>query len=178
MRAEPAPPRRCRARHPADRDAHGLFDDSSTPRVLHLSRQPRTSVQFLAKQAAIAIRNASLYEAEHAEATRIRALTNVNRRISSALELDTLLRTISDSAAELTGAKLVTFWLADEQRRTLSFTSSTVPEMMASYSPTIMTYDQGASMTSGIQSGAGAALQYSCNTATLVNGMVLSYMAQ
>ena len=102
------------------------------------------ALEFLAKQAAIAIRNASLYEAEHAEATRIRALTNVNRRISSALELDTLLRTISDSAAELTGAKLVTFWLADEQRRTLSFTSSTVPEMMASYSPTIMTYDQGA----------------------------------
>ena len=102
------------------------------------------ALEFLAKQAGIAIRNASLYEAEHAEATRIRALTNVNRRISSALELDALLRTISDSAAELTGAKLVTFWLADEQRRTLSFTSSTAPEMMESYSPTIMTYDQGA----------------------------------
>src|SRR6185369_10095677 len=102
------------------------------------------ALEFLAKQAAIAIRNASLYEAEHAEATRIRALTAVNRRISSALELDTLLRTISDSAAELTGSKLVTFWLADEQRRTLSFTSSTAPEMMESYSPTIMTYDQGA----------------------------------
>ena len=101
------------------------------------------ALEFLAKQAAIAIRNASLYEAEHAEATRIRALTNVNRRISSALELDALLRTISDAAAELTGARLVTFWLADEQRRTLSFTSSTVPEMMESYSPTIMTYDQG-----------------------------------
>jgi len=102
------------------------------------------ALEFLAKQAGIAIRNASLYEAEHAEATRIRALTSVNRRISSALELDALLRTISDSAAELTGAKLVTFWLADEQRRTLSFTSSTAPEMMESYSPTIMTYDQGA----------------------------------
>jgi len=101
------------------------------------------ALEFLAKQAAIAIRNASLHEAEHAEAARIRALTNVNRRISSALELDALLRTISDSAAELTGARLVTFWLADEQRRTLSFTSSTAPEMMESYSPTIMTYDQG-----------------------------------
>jgi PAS domain S-box-containing protein len=101
------------------------------------------ALEFLAKQAGIAIRNASLYEAEHAEATRIRALTSVNRRISSALELDALLRTISDSAAELTGAKLVTFWLADEQRRTLSFTSSTAPEMMESYSPTIMTYEQG-----------------------------------
>jgi PAS domain S-box-containing protein len=102
------------------------------------------ALEFLAKQAGIAIRNASLYEAEHAEATRIRALTSVNRRISSALELDALLRTISDAAADLTGAKLVTFWLADEQRRTLSFTSSTSPEMMETYSPTIMTYDQGA----------------------------------
>ena len=72
------------------------------------------ALEFLAKQAAIAIRNASLYEAEHAEAARIRALTAVNRRISSALELDALLRTISESAAELTGARLATFWLADE----------------------------------------------------------------
>src|SRR2546426_713815 len=101
------------------------------------------ALEFLAKQAAIAIRNASLYEAEHAEAARIRALTTVNRRISSALELDALLRAISESAAELTGARLATFWLADEQRRILSFTSGTVPEMSESFSPRIMSYDQG-----------------------------------
>src|SRR5206468_561117 len=106
-------------------------------------REETAALEFLAKQAAIAIRNASLYEAEHAEAARIRALTTVNRRISSALELDALLRTISESAAELTGARLVTFWLADEQRRTLSFTSGTVPEMADSFSPRIMSYDQG-----------------------------------
>jgi hypothetical protein len=41
-----------------------------------------------------------------------------------------------------------------------------------------VTYNAGASMTSGIQNGAGAALQYSCNTPTLVNGLLLSYMAQ
>jgi PAS domain S-box-containing protein len=101
------------------------------------------ALEFLAKQAAIAIRNASLYEAEHAEAARIRTLTAVNRRISSALELDALLRAISDSAAELTGARLVTFWLADEQRRTLTLTSGTVPEMVDSFTPRIMPYDQG-----------------------------------
>jgi len=101
------------------------------------------ALEFLAKQAAIAIRNASLYEAEHAEAARIRGLTAVNRRISSALELDTLLRAISESAAELTGARLVTFWLADEQRRTLSLTSGTVAEMVESFTPRIMSYDQG-----------------------------------
>src|SRR5204862_485039 len=82
-----------------------------------------TALEFLAEQAAIAIRNASRYEAEHGQATRIRALTDVNRRISSALELDGLLRTISESAAELTGARLASFWLADEKRRQLSFTS-------------------------------------------------------
>jgi len=101
------------------------------------------ALEFLAKQAAIAIRNASLYEAEQAEAARIRALTTVNRRISSALELDALLRAISESAAELTGARLVTFWLADEQRRTLSLTSGTVAEMVESFTPRIMSYDQG-----------------------------------
>jgi PAS domain S-box-containing protein len=101
------------------------------------------ALEFLAKQAAIAIRNASLYEAEHAEASRIRALTAVNRRISSALELDALLRTISESAAELTGARLATFWLADEQRRTLSFTSGFPLEMTDEFSPRLITYEQG-----------------------------------
>jgi PAS domain S-box-containing protein len=101
------------------------------------------ALEFLAKQAAIAIRNASLYAAEHAENKRIRALTTVNRRISSALELDALLRTISQSAAELTGARLATFWLADEQRRTLTFTSGAPTEMTEDFSPLLITYDQG-----------------------------------
>src|SRR4030095_16235440 len=93
------------------------------------------ALEFLAKQAAIAIRNASLYEAAHAEAARLRGLTDVTRRISSALELDALLHAISESAAELTGARLVTFWLADEQRRTLSLTSGTVAGMGGSFPP-------------------------------------------
>jgi len=101
------------------------------------------ALEFLAKQAAIAIRNASLYEAEHADAARVRALTTVNRRISSALELDALLRTISESAAQLTGARLATFWLADEQRRTLSFTSGSTLDMTEDFTPLLVTYEQG-----------------------------------
>src|SRR5437773_1911121 len=93
--------------------------------------------------AAIAIHNASRYEAEHGQATRIRALTDVNRRISSALELDALLRTISESAAELTGARLASFWLADEKRRKLSFTSGSRSELVEEYSPRILSYEQG-----------------------------------
>jgi hypothetical protein len=40
------------------------------------------------------------------------------------------------------------------------------------------TYDSGLSETAGIQSGVGTTgLQYSCNTATLLNGLVLTYTA-
>ena len=106
-------------------------------------REETAALEFLAKQAAIAIRNASLYEAEHADAARVRALTTVNRRISSALELDALLRTISESAAQLTGARLATFWLADEQRRTLSFTSGSTLDMTENFTPLLVTYEQG-----------------------------------
>src|SRR4029453_16151999 len=102
-----------------------------------------TALEFLAKQAAIAIRNASLYEAQHAEAARIRTLTTVNRRISSALELDALLRAISESAAELTGARLVTFWLADEQRRTLTITRGTGDGQVEHSAARVWSYEQG-----------------------------------
>jgi len=47
----------------------------------------------------------------------VRALATVNQRISSALELDVLLRTISESAAQLTGVRFVSFWLADDAAR-------------------------------------------------------------
>jgi len=39
------------------------------------------------------------------------------------------------------------------------------------------TYDNGIGATSGIQSGTGLGLQFSCNTATLVSGLLLSYTA-
>ena len=39
------------------------------------------------------------------------------------------------------------------------------------------TYNQGLSATAGIQSGTGPSLQYSCNAAKLVDGLVLSYIA-
>ena len=39
------------------------------------------------------------------------------------------------------------------------------------------TYSQGMSATAGIQSGTGTALQYSCNTAKLANGLLLTYIA-
>jgi hypothetical protein len=38
-------------------------------------------------------------------------------------------------------------------------------------------YDFGVGATSGIQSGAGAQIQYNCNTATLLGGLLLTYTA-
>src|SRR5206468_2347248 len=72
-------------------------------------------------------RNASLCQTERGQAERIRALATVNQRLSSALELDELLRTISESAASLVGVRFVAFWLADEAARTLTLASSSDP---------------------------------------------------
>src|SRR5439155_3720614 len=100
-------------------------------------------LRLLAAQAAVAIGNASLFQAERLQAARIRALAAVNRRISSALDLDDLLRRISVLAAELTGATFASFWLADEARRTLTLTSGSVAEMLDDFEPRAATYDEG-----------------------------------
>ena len=60
-------------------------------------------------QAAIAIRNARLYQAERVQAERVRVLATVNQRISSSLELDDLLRTILESATQLSGVRFGSF---------------------------------------------------------------------
>src|SRR3989475_490547 len=76
-------------------------------------------------------------------APRTRAVAAVNRRISSALELDDLLRQISVLAAELTGTRFASFWIADEERRTLTLTSASASEMLEDFAPRVLTYDVG-----------------------------------
>ena len=63
--------------------------------------EEQEALRLLAAQAGIAIRNARLYQAERVQAERVRVLATVNQRISSSLELDDLLRTISESATQL-----------------------------------------------------------------------------
>ena len=105
--------------------------------------EEQEALRLLAAQAGVAIRNATLYEGERVQAERVRALATVNHRISSALELDVLLRTISESAAQLTGVRFASFWLADEAARTLSFMGGSVPEMVADFPQPLVTYDEG-----------------------------------
>src|SRR6185436_12984765 len=72
--------------------------------------EEQEALRLLAAQAGIAIRNARLYQGERVQAERVRVLATVNQRISSALELDDLLRTISESATQLTGVRFGSFW--------------------------------------------------------------------
>jgi PAS domain S-box-containing protein len=105
--------------------------------------EEQEALRLLAAQAGVAIRNAKLYQGERVQAERVRALATVNQRISSALELDVLLRTISESAAQLTGVRFASFWLADEVARTLAFMGGSVAEMVADFPQRTVTYEEG-----------------------------------
>ncbi len=105
--------------------------------------EEQEALRLLAAQAGVAIRNANLYQGERVQAERVRALATVNQRISSALELDVLLRTISESAAQLTGVRFVSFWLADEAARTLTFMGGSVAQIADDFPERTVTYDEG-----------------------------------
>jgi PAS domain S-box-containing protein len=105
--------------------------------------EEQEALRLLAAQAGIAIRNAGLYQAERIQAERIRTLAGVNQRLSGALELDELLRTISQFAAQITGVRFVSFWLADEQARMLSFMGGSVSEIAATFPSPTVPYDSG-----------------------------------
>jgi GAF domain-containing protein len=106
--------------------------------------EEQEALRLLAAQAGIALRNAALYQTERVQAERIRALANVNQRLSSALDLDELLRAITESAASLVGVRFVAFWLADEAARTLFLAGGSEPAILADAPRRIATYEMGA----------------------------------
>lgn len=76
-------------------------------------------LELFASQMAVAIESAELSEALEQRVERSRALDRHNRLISASLDLDEVLRVIARSAADLTGAVVASFWLADEAAETL-----------------------------------------------------------
>src|SRR6266850_1109047 len=106
--------------------------------------EEQEALRLLAAQAGIALRNAALYQTERVQAERIRALAAVNQRLSSALDLDELLRAISESAASLVGVRFVAFWLADEASRTLTLSGSSDPAIEGVAPRRTASYDMGA----------------------------------
>jgi PAS domain S-box-containing protein len=106
--------------------------------------EEQEALRLLAAQAGIALRNAALYQTERVQAERIRALAAVNQRLSSALDLDQLLRSICESAATLIKVRFVAFWLADDAARTLTLASSSEPEIAGDAPRQSAPYDLGA----------------------------------
>jgi PAS domain S-box-containing protein len=73
----------------------------------------------LADHAAIAIKNARLYEGLEDRAARLAILSRLNQLISSSLDMDEVLAEIARAAATLMAAPLVTFWTVDEETQTM-----------------------------------------------------------
>lgn len=73
----------------------------------------------LANQAAVAIENASLYQETLKSATELAALYEIEKRITSTLELDKLLQTIAENAVRLIGADKCIIMLIDVQKSEL-----------------------------------------------------------
>ncbi|MBI2206057.1 MAG: GAF domain-containing protein [Candidatus Rokubacteria bacterium] len=80
---------------------------------------------LLANQATIAIANAELGRAREERAMRMRALVRLNQLVSSALDTDSVLTTIVNTAADLVRASFVHLWVADEARGVLEIGAST-----------------------------------------------------
>ena len=106
-------------------------------------REEQEALNLLAAHAGVALRNASLYQAEHVQSVRIRALAGINQGISSTLDLDELLGKIAASAAQLTGVRFAAFWLADDPARTLTFTAHSDAAIADSFPVRVAPYDEG-----------------------------------
>ena len=106
--------------------------------------EEQEALRLLAAQAGIALRNARLYQGERLQAERSRALAAVNQRLSSALDLDELLKSICDSAAALIGVRFVAFWLADDTSRMLTLASTSESDIAADAPRRTASYDHGA----------------------------------
>jgi signal transduction histidine kinase/DNA-binding response OmpR family regulator/sensor domain CHASE-containing protein len=96
----------------------------------------------LASHAAIAIQNARLYERQEVRAARLQTLTRLNQLISSSLDVDAVIREISQAAAKLMNVPLVRIWSADEAAQTLTLRASSEEQMAADYLPKQMRFGE------------------------------------
>jgi GAF domain-containing protein/DNA-binding response OmpR family regulator/HPt (histidine-containing phosphotransfer) domain-containing protein len=107
-----------------------------TPREIEL-------LSTLAAHAAIGLDNAGLYERLESRLARLQAFGRVNELISSSLDVDEVLSGIARGAARLMEAPLVSFWLADEDSRTLQRVAVSDVEVVQSHPHATLRYDQG-----------------------------------
>ncbi|MFN8634881.1 MAG: GAF domain-containing protein [Chloroflexota bacterium] len=85
----------------------------------------------LADQAAMAIENATRYAGLQDSLERAKIPARVNQMLSTALDLDVLLREIAAGVVKVTNAVLASVWVADEEARTLSQVAFSDPKFGA-----------------------------------------------
>ena len=78
-----------------------------------------TNIKLFANQAAVAIRNAQLYQAEQRHGQALKAIQATSAAVSAVLELDVLLPMITEKAAEIFAAPATSLMLWDERREHL-----------------------------------------------------------
>ena len=94
-------------------------------RPFHFGPDDEDLLQSFSAQAAAAIRNARLYEETRRYAERLRALEEVNRLVSSSLNVEEVLQNLARAIAQFFDAPFVSIWAFDagaqRLRRALTF---------------------------------------------------------
>jgi signal transduction histidine kinase/DNA-binding response OmpR family regulator len=108
------------------------------------SDQDEAILRRLADQAAIAIKNARLYETLEVRAARLQTLTRLNQLISSSLDMDNVLHEIASAASTLMSAPVVCFMVADEVGQCLEVRAFSDAVLCADWPVRSLRYDQGA----------------------------------
>ena len=99
--------------------------------------------EAVADQAAIALENARLYQAQEARAARLRIQATQNQLISSSLDTDEILRRIARTAVDLTSATFVEFWTADEAAQQMRLRAFSDSEISTDKHLTALAFGQG-----------------------------------
>jgi signal transduction histidine kinase/DNA-binding response OmpR family regulator/HAMP domain-containing protein len=105
--------------------------------------QDQELLRLFAAQAAIAIQNAQLFEAQRLRTARLQTLAQLNQVFAGSLDLDHVLQAIATAAAEPMGAALVSLWIVDEASRTLEARAFSDVGIGADFPLKRLRFDQG-----------------------------------
>jgi GAF domain-containing protein/CheY-like chemotaxis protein len=101
------------------------------------------ALSSLAALAAVALENARLYGEAREYVARLEHLSRVTRTVTATLRLDAVLGQVTQAAVSLLEAPLVTLWVADEERRTLSRRAASGDAEALAAVPTRLAYGEG-----------------------------------
>jgi len=108
------------------------------------TQEARELLALFADQAAIAIENAQLYERQEIRAARLQTLTRLNQLISSSLDMDAVLREISQASAQLMDVPLVRILTANAATQTLALQAWSADGGSEEYPHRMLRFGEGA----------------------------------